>query len=1125
MKKYTIILAAILLLTMPMKAERVTPETARKIASTFLHNNGAKTSQMADLSKAAGFPNLYIFTTEEGFVVMAADDCVPPILGYSLNGRFDFENMPINKRAWLQEYSDQIQSVIDNHVVATSEVRQQWTDMARNSHTNRAVVVEPLIQTKWDQGSPYNLLCPSGTVTGCVATAMAQVMKYWNYPQHGIGSHTYVDPNYGTQTANFQNTTYDWANMINDYSGSSEPQQRAAIATLMYHCGVSVEMQYGTAVSGGSGASTANVADALKRFFGYSDEVQHLVRSNYSDSDWITMLKNELNQSRPIQYHGSDSEGGHSFVCDGYRNDNYFHFNWGWNGYCDEYYLVNNLNPGPGGIGSGSNGIYNDGQGAVFGIHPSSNTNAPFNLTYTQSGRNVTLSWSAANGAASYNVYCNNNYIGNTTSTSYTHVAPYGGAIYYVRSMDANGALSLSSNAVTITIAFPMPLVDDLTAVVDNNVTLTWTAPDWCYPETPSATLTHGAQTLCGIYFPFAGYSVYWGHRHRAEALSTYDGMRLYSVDFYSPNTGDYNLCIYRGTTTNNGYTVPLELVYSQSVSASESSWSTIELTTPYTISGNQDLWIFIHNTEVFDIFNVELCNAEGAEGVYYSTNPLTYTVNNAPGKAFLMQAHLTDGFYTYNLYQDGTQIANNLSQTTYTANLNNNATNLFSLRTNYYGGETEASNKIGFTKGNASINTLTLNANDKMTVTEGSKLTVSGTLSDVNANNLILENGAQLVNNSANVKATVKKDITAYTPNQNDGWCLIASPMTENLTASNISGLLSNAYDLYTFNQSEQQEWRNYKAQNFTIGNKTGYLYANSGNPTLVFEGTLAANATATLLVYDNTADWKGFNLIGNPYPCNTYVDRSFYVFNGNGSEFTLGSNPIPPCTAILVQAQGTGESIVFSKTASKTGPNIAISIKKANTRGNTLIDQARVCFNEKDQLKKYTLSDQNGKLYIPQNDQDYAVAFAGTQTEIPVNFKATKNDTYTLNIETENLELDYLHLIDNMTGADIDLLATPNYTFEAKTSDYASRFKLVFDSNKDDVSTASEVFAYFSDGEIVVNNGDEATLQILDMTGRIIVCRDGVYTVSTSEMTPGVYVLRLINGDNVKTQKIIIE
>lgn len=117
------------------------------------------------------------------------------------------------------------------------------------------------------------------------------------------------------------------------------------------------------------------------------------------------------------------------------------------------------------------------------------------------------------------------------------------------------------------------------------------------------------------------------------------------------------------------------------------------------------------------------------------------------------------------------------------------------------------------------------------------------------------------------------------------------------------------------------------------------------------------------------------------------------------------------------------------------------------------------------------------------------------------------------------------YLHLIDNMTGADIDLLATPNYTFEAKTSDYASRFKLVFDSNKDDVSTASEVFAYFSDGEIVINSEDEVTLQILDMTGRIIVCRDGVYTVSTSEMTPGVYVLRLINGDNVKTQKIIIE
>ena len=473
-------------------AQPVSRETARQAAKTFLDNNGAPSTELADVTAAAGFDHLYVFTTDKSFVLMSADSRVQPVLGYSLNGGFDTEGMPENKRAWIQEYSNGIQYAIDHQTRAAAETSQQWLALLDGDPDagRSIVVVEPLIQTHWDQGWPYNLLCPTdpdngnATYTGCVATAMAQVMKYWNYPEHGIGSHSYIPrdhPEYGTQSADFQNTTYDWANMTNTYSSSTEVQ-RQAVATLMYHCGVSVDMNYGTE---GSGASTAAVAEALKTYFNYSNDVQHLDRSSYSLDDWIAILKTELDQNRPIQYHGTGSGGGHSFVCDGYRDDDYFHFNWGWSGYCDEYYVITNLNPGPGGIGSGNNGIYNDGQGAIIGIHPSGCiAEAPSNLTYTQDGRQVTLTWTPASGAAHYNIYRNLNLIGTATSTTYTDIALFGNNNYYVRSVDANGEMSLSSNAVTVTIEYQTPVVTDLGVIANgNDVLLTWTAPQWCYPE------------------------------------------------------------------------------------------------------------------------------------------------------------------------------------------------------------------------------------------------------------------------------------------------------------------------------------------------------------------------------------------------------------------------------------------------------------------------------------------------------------------------------------------------------------------------------------------------------------------------------------------------------------------
>jgi len=252
-----------------------------------------------------------------------------------------------------------------------------------------ASAVAPLISTKWDQSPYYNLLCPfdntkaERTVTGCVATAMAQVMKFWNYPATGTGFHSYNHSAYGTLSANFGSTTYSWTEMPNQLTSSSTTAQKNAVATLMYNCGVSVDMDYGVSSTGGSSAyviSSASVGTyctehALKTYFGYKSTLQGIKKASYSNANWITLLKNELNASRPIVYAGF-GDGGHCFVCDGYDNNDYFHFNWGWAGQNDGYFALSALNPGSGGAGGGSYEFTN-GQQALIGIEPANNGTAP----------------------------------------------------------------------------------------------------------------------------------------------------------------------------------------------------------------------------------------------------------------------------------------------------------------------------------------------------------------------------------------------------------------------------------------------------------------------------------------------------------------------------------------------------------------------------------------------------------------------------------------------------------------------------------------------------------------------------------------------------------------------------
>lgn len=335
-------------------------------------------------TKKSGIIDAYYFVYNignSGFIMISGDDSAMPILGYSTESTFNPDKIPQNVAKWFEGYKKQIRYIADNKIKPSSEVKNTWTKIL-NGETLRKKrsSVSPLMQTKWGQDPYVNDLCPydysyfENAVTGCPATAMAQIMKFWEYPVKGSGFHSYSHIKYGTLSANFGTTTYEWDNMPNEISS-----ENLAVATLMYHCGVAVEMNYNVAAEGGSGSyvikdkysrypDEQTVEHALVTYFGYENTLEGLERSDYTDYEWINLMKDELNAGRPIQYAGY-GQGGHTFVCDGYDNNGFFHINWGWNGYLDGYYSLDNLAPGTGGTGSGA-GHYNDGQQALIGIKP-----------------------------------------------------------------------------------------------------------------------------------------------------------------------------------------------------------------------------------------------------------------------------------------------------------------------------------------------------------------------------------------------------------------------------------------------------------------------------------------------------------------------------------------------------------------------------------------------------------------------------------------------------------------------------------------------------------------------------------------------------------------------------------
>ncbi len=368
-------------------AKPVTLGNAKQAAFTWMSQLKGERLNAGDISGAltensGDDPAYFIFNFHpEGWVIISSDDIAHPVIGYSETGHYSPENSPPAFKGWMRGVSREIRNATKKGIKSSAKNRDAWERLEEpgNLITRRAQgsrSAGPLLQTAWDQNQYYNEQCPADpnapwyagghAFAGCVATAMAQVMKYHNYPAQGFGSHSYSHSAYGTLSADFGNTYYDWAAMPNSISSSNYE-----IAKLIYHCGVSVNMDFGTDGSSGSSSVAAN---SLKKYFKYDDSVFYAQKSDYTAADWINMLKSNLDAGQPVIYGGEGATGGHAFVCDGYQNTDYFHFNMGWSNAGDGYFYLGSITPQTG------SGTYNftSGQDAVFNIRPSVKPNLSF---------------------------------------------------------------------------------------------------------------------------------------------------------------------------------------------------------------------------------------------------------------------------------------------------------------------------------------------------------------------------------------------------------------------------------------------------------------------------------------------------------------------------------------------------------------------------------------------------------------------------------------------------------------------------------------------------------------------------------------------------------------------------
>ena len=397
MKKYFSLMLTLCLTASMVWAERIDVAAARKVAESVARREGA----VSGLRSASGLSLVYAaapgqsgsalrsgtmegaadyfvfnFPGGKGFAIVAGDDRVRPVLGYSDEGSFDPDNLPENLRGWLAYYQDQITWANDKGIEATPDIATEWSRYMNGTALRAAGEAVILETALWDQGEPYNRQTPviSGerAMTGCGATAAAIIMRYHEYPDvviNGVTSYTYRGVTYPVEYG-----AYKWDQMPLDYRGGYTEEQAGQVAALMWNIGANVKMEYDIAENGGSVSNGTDIVDALRDVFDYSQSVRYVYKSDYRWEDWKRMIRSEIDQDRPILYRGEGSSG-HLFVLDGYDQEEAFHFNWGWGGSADGFYLLTSLNP--------NENDFSQGMGMIMGIQPAEAGEKPvYALTY-----------------------------------------------------------------------------------------------------------------------------------------------------------------------------------------------------------------------------------------------------------------------------------------------------------------------------------------------------------------------------------------------------------------------------------------------------------------------------------------------------------------------------------------------------------------------------------------------------------------------------------------------------------------------------------------------------------------------------------------------------------------------
>ena len=575
-------------------ANPVDPTTAHKVATAFMKKAGIDTkgSNVIDITKSTDFNDIYIFSilNNNGFIIISADDNSSPILAYSDNNPFIITGMPDHIHAWIEGYGRMVRH--NSSASYSKSADEEWQELLNNdgkSYPTKANV-QPMLQTQWGQSPYYNELCPDDpsnggrAVSGCTATATAQIMKYFSHPTIGYGSCSFVHDRLGELSADYGNTTYLFDSMPSSIDENSSAVEINSVATLIYHVGVAVHMNYSFLGSGGKTASygyggEASSENALKYNFKYSPYIWTAFRTDYNIDEWTELMKNELFNGRPILYAGYDSiQSGHAFVIDGWQgNVKKFHFNWGWKGGADGWYMLYDLHP------NGTSYHFDDFATATIGIEPfdgfdpSSTTRVT--TTAVDANGNATTH-GVVTGAGTYNFGDTLTLTATATDEAYRFVRWNDGCRYNPRSTVATGG-SLELSAI-----FAPLKADTIRFYTSGNA------------------MNRASNIPNGL-----GEDSIWGIRIPAKAITA--GSSLKALKIMGRKSGNHDITILTGNDN------PSETVYSSSFRSNINypyCWYTYTLDNPVTLDGTQSLWIVLKCTDVDTpgVFSIYGGNANG---------------------------------------------------------------------------------------------------------------------------------------------------------------------------------------------------------------------------------------------------------------------------------------------------------------------------------------------------------------------------------------------------------------------------------------------------------------------------------------------------------------------------------